>query len=83
MSTAEVIVPESQKLLFKGHFAVETRGLWDVKGDFMGGPFLNYAIHDEKRNRIINLDGYTYYPNKDKRDLMLQLETVFYTLHLE
>jgi hypothetical protein len=46
----------------------------------MGGPFLNYAILDEENNRIISLDGYVYYPNNDKRDLLLQLEAMFYTL---
>lgn len=80
MQTAESFPPESQRIVFNGDFAVETRGLWDVKGDFMGGPFLNYAILDEENNRIISLDSYVYYPNNEKRDLMLQMEAVMYTL---
>lgn len=80
MTTANSFPPESERILFKDKFAVETRGLWDVQGDFMGGPFLNYAILDEENNRIISLDGYVYYPNNDKRDLLLQLEAMFYTL---
>lgn len=80
MTTANSFPPESKRILFKNKFAVETRGLWDVQGDFMGGPFLNYAILDEENNRIISLDGYVYYPNNDKRDLLLQLEAMFYTL---
>jgi hypothetical protein len=80
MTTANSFPPESFRIYFKDRFAVETRGLWDVVGDFMGGPFLNYAILDEENNRIISLDGYVYYPNNDKRDLLLQLEAMFYTL---
>lgn len=83
MQTATAFAPESERINFKGHFAVETRGLWDVKGDFMGGPFLNYAILDEEKNRIVSIDGYTYFPNNDKRDLMLQLEAAMYTLELD
>jgi len=48
----------------------------------MGGPFLNYAILDEEKNRILSLDAYVYYPNKEKRDLLLQMEAMIYTLEL-
>ncbi|HRY97429.1 MAG TPA: DUF4837 family protein [Bacteroidales bacterium] len=82
MRTAGSIAPESRRMQFKGRFAVETRGLWDVAGDFMGGPFVNYAILDEKNNRIISMDAYVYFPNNDKRDLMLQLEAMMHTLEL-
>lgn len=82
MKTANSFPPESKRLDFKGHFAVETVGLWDLEGDFMGGPFLNYAILDEENNRIVSIDGYTYFPNNDKRDLMMQLDAIMHTLEL-
>jgi hypothetical protein len=83
MRTAGSIPPVSKNFDFKGRFAVETRGLWDVAGDFMGGPFINYAILDEKNNRIISLDAYVYYPNSDKRDLLLQMEAMMQTLDFQ
>lgn len=83
MRTAGSIMPTSRRFEFKDRFAVETRGLWDVAGDFMGGPFINYAILDEKNNRILSMDAYVYYPNNDKRDLLLQMEAMMQSLVLQ
>ncbi|MFA8435716.1 MAG: DUF4837 family protein [Marinifilaceae bacterium] len=64
---------------FKENYAVETRGLWKVEKDFMGGPFLNICFLDKEANRVICLDGYVYNPNKDKRDLLRELEAIMFT----
>lgn len=63
--------------------ATEVRGLWEVEGDFMGGPFVNYTVIDDKNNRMICLDGYVYAPNAKKRDLMMQLDAIIHTLIIE
>lgn len=82
MITSPVIGAISEPLYFKDRFAVKTYGLWDVQGDFMGGPFLNYAILDETKNRILNLDAFVYFPNNEKRDLMLQMDALIHTLEI-
>ncbi|WP_372640453.1 DUF4837 family protein [Ancylomarina sp.] len=64
---------------FKGNYAVEMRGLWKVQNDFMGGPFVNVSFLDSVNNRIICMDAYVYRPNKDKRELLRELEAVMYT----
>ena len=74
----EVMPPVSRKILFKGMYALETRGLWRTKGDFMGGPFINYTVVDAPRKRIIVFDGYVYYPNKSKRNYIRQLESIIW-----
>lgn len=73
------IPPVSRQTQLNGRFAVEIRGLWEVEGDFMGGPFINYTFVDETSNRIITLDGYVYAPNERKRDLIRQLEAIIHT----
>lgn len=73
------IPPLSQRIDFKGHFAVETRGLWELKRDFMGGPFVNISLVDETGSRIIGLDAYVYAPKDKKRDLVKQVEAILYT----
>ena len=75
----EILPPVSREINFNGLYAVETRGLWKLQGDFMGGPFINYIFVDEKNNRIIMLDGYLYSPKKPKRDLLKQIEAIIYT----
>jgi hypothetical protein len=73
----------SKRIDFNGLFAVETRGLWKLENDFMGGPFVNYTLVDTKRNKVITLDGYVYAPNAPKRDLMIQMEAIIYSLKFE
>jgi len=74
----EVIKPVSSKVNFRGSYAVETRGLWETHGDFMGGPFINYTVIDTLNNRILGFDGYVYYPNKGKRNYIRQLESLIW-----
>ncbi len=62
--------------------AYETRGKWEVKNDFMAGPFLNYTIIDKANNRLLVLEGFTYAPNADKRDYMFELEAIIKTLKI-
>lgn len=73
--------PFVERIQFNGNFAVKMRGLWEVFGDFMGGPFINITVVDERKNRIITVDGYVYNPGFDKRDLLRQMEALLYTLN--
>lgn len=60
-----------------GHFAWEMKGTWDIRdGRLMVGPFLNYAIKDEKNNRYIVLEGFIFSPSLDQRDNMFELEAI-------
>lgn len=54
----------------------ETKGTWELKNDFMAGPFINYAIKDEKRNRYLVIEGFGYNPSTAKRDMMHELEAI-------
>ncbi len=72
----------TKEVTFNGSYAVETRGLWDVANDFMGGPFLSYTFVDEENNRLITLDSYVYAPGQEKRDKLLQMEAVMKTFEL-
>ena len=60
----------------KGRFTYETKGTWELKNDFMVGPFINYAIKDVRNNRYLVLEGFTYNPSKSKRDLVFELEAI-------
>lgn len=68
--------PQSEPVRLNGLYAVETRGLWRLEGDFMGGPFVNYVIADTARSRLIMVDAYLYSPRKPKRDLLLQVDAI-------
>ena len=65
---------------FISSYAVETRGLWMVENDFMGGPFISFSFLDPEMERVITLDGYVYNPSDLKRNFIRQMEAIFYTV---
>ncbi len=79
MSTETIYPVSCNHLTFYGNYAMEARGLWKVENDFMGGPFLNITFLDKHSNKLICLDAYVYYPNKNKREMLRELEAIMYS----
>ncbi len=76
MITEEAYTPFTFDAKIDGKKAYETRGKWEVKNDFMAGPFLNYSIIDKKNNRVIVFEGFTYAPSVNKRAFVFELEAI-------
>ena len=66
----------------KGDYAFEARGLWEMKNDAMGGPFVAHARVDRANGRVIVVEGFVYNPGKLKRDQIRKLNAALYTLKL-
>ena len=79
MKTSSLIRPTPKQINFNDNFAVEMRGLWELEGDFMGGPFINYTFLDPHHNRIVTIDGYVYFPGEDKKNLLRQVEAILFS----
>lgn len=82
MTTAMVYPPIFFDLKRGDMEIIETRGLWELEGGFMGGPFISHSVFDDKRNRIVTVEGYVYYPNQKKRIKIRQLEAIIYSLEI-
>jgi len=76
MTTEKAYSPYFLQTKINQKLAYEIKGTWQLKNDFMTGPFINYAIKDPKNNRYLILDGFTYNPSKSKRDLVFELEAM-------
>jgi len=76
MITEKAYTPFTFNATIDGKKAYETRGKWEVKDDFMAGPFLNYTVIDEKNNRLIIFEGFTYAPSVSKRAFLFELEAI-------
>ena len=76
MITEAAYTPFTVETNIKKNKAFETRGKWEVKNDFMAGPFINYAIVDEKNDRLLVVEGFTYAPSVDKRNFLMELEAI-------
>lgn len=83
MITEKAYTPFIYNTKVDGKKAYETRGKWEVKNDFMAGPFLNYAVVDKKNNRIIVVEGFTYAPAVNKRDFIFELEAIARSLRIQ
>ena len=66
-------------LNFNGHFAIRLRGIWRSNVFGMGGPFQGFALVDEGAQLFYYIEGFTYSPGKDQREIMRELETILYT----
>lgn len=76
MITEEAYSPYIFMTSFNDKRAFETRGNWEMKNDFMSGPFLNYAVRDDKNQCYLIIEGFIYSPSSPKRDLIIELESI-------
>jgi len=80
MITEESYSPYFLKTTIEGRRTYETKGTWELKGDFMSGSFINYAIMDKRKKKFIIIEGFCYAPSTEKRDLMHELESIIKSL---
>lgn len=83
MTTEDSYAPYISEKIIDNKQALETKGLWDLKADFMGGPFINYAIEDKMNKRWVIVEGFAFAPSVEKRDYMLELEAIIKTIKIK
>lgn len=74
------LYPESRNIELNGQWAKETRGLWKMNGDCMGGPFVSITTIDTTTNNIVTVEGFVYAPSKDKRRYLRQMDAMVYSI---
>ena len=83
MQTEPVFRPYVFGAEVNGFKAAEMRGMWDINGYPMAGPFITYVVNDTINNRNLVLEGFVFAPNKEKRDYLFELEAIIKTLKIE
>ena len=73
-----VLVPTK----IRKHKGLEARGLWEVKKQFMGGPFINFSVVDSINNRILFFDGFVYSPGTEKASYIFEIEAIIKSLKI-
>ena len=79
MITSTYIEPTVEFIRFRGRQFAQTRGFWEVEGDFMGGPFISHSFYSQDASEIIVLDAWVYAPRYDKRQFLRQVEAIIYS----
>ena len=80
MADEPTVPPVVKRFEKNGVYSVQMNGLWQMEHGFAGGPYVNHTIIDLKRNQIVTALGFVFYPSRDKRHMMRQLEAILYTM---
>lgn len=83
MTNENDLPPVFNVLTHNGNYAAETRNLWRVENDYMGGPYISLAVLDMLKQRVVVVEGYVYAPTKKKRNLLRQVEGMIYTMRFD
>ena len=79
MTTSTAQEPTTRSLRYHGRDFMETRGFWEVHGDFMGGPFVSHSFYSPDGKDIIVLEAFVFAPRYDKRQYLRQVESLLYS----
>jgi len=83
MTVEDAYAPSLYKTIIDNKKAYEVRGVWEVKGQYMAGPFITYAIMDEVNQRYLIADGYVYAPSLKKREYIFELESIIKSIKIK
>ena len=83
MTTSNAQEPTTRSLRYHGRDFMETRGFWEVHGDFMGGPFVSHSFYSKDGKDIIVLEAFVFAPRYDKRQYLRQVEALLYSFEWE
>lgn len=70
----------NRERIWEGKSYVEVRGMWDVKDEPLGGPFISLVSLDSLNRKVMVAEGFVYSPATEKRDLLLQVEASLLTV---
>ena len=80
MVTEKTFSPVQKKVKINGLTAIESRGLWEMENDYMGGPYLNYIIPLPGKHKTVIAEGFIYLPSDEKKNMLTELEAILKTI---
>jgi len=80
MADEPLFPPVVKKFEKNGVYTVQMNGLWQMENGFAGGPYVNQTIVDVKRNQLVTAHGFVFYPMREKRQMVRQLEAIIHTM---
>jgi hypothetical protein len=80
MITDSILPPEFQVKKQHGITVYETRGLWRLENDFMGGPFVTYYFENPSMKKAFVIDAFIHAPGTKKKPQLRRLEALLTTV---
>ena len=82
MATEMAYAPHIYETIIDNKPTIEVKGLWDVKNQFMSGPFIMYFIEDKVNNRYVVAEGFAFAPSVSKRNYVFELESIIKSIRI-
>lgn len=86
MVTSRTFPPDQKRLTVQGRVWNQLRGFWEVEGDFMGGPYIDYTTYLADKGQMLGIYGYVFNPSPNskvgKRNMIRQIEGIFMTVDI-
>lgn len=79
MTHSMYFVPTVEFIRHNDKNIAEIRGLWDVKNDYMGGPFMGHEFVSPDGKYMIGVTGFVYAPKYDKIQYLRDVEAIVYS----
>lgn len=79
MTTEKRFTPSYEAISKNGEYCGVVRGLWEMEGDMMGGPFVSHAHLDRKNQRVVVAETFVYAPGTKKAKLLRRAEASLHT----
>ena len=83
MAVEDAYAPAMFETIIDNKPAYEVRGIWEMKGFTMAGPFITYAIEDKVNKRFLIADGYVYAPSLRKAEYVFELESMIKSIKIK
>lgn len=71
---------ETLYINLNGNEAYQTKGLWRLENDFMGGPFVSHYVLYPDKKRAVLVDAFIYAPGTKKKPQLRRLEALAATI---
>ena len=76
----QYVQPKYTEVNFKDNFCKSSSGLWEMKGNFFGGPFYQLTLLHPNKKEIIYLYGYAFAPQFNKREFLREVKAVMHSI---
>ncbi|GAB4153808.1 MAG: DUF4837 family protein [Winogradskyella sp.] len=83
MAVEDAYAPSLFETIIDNKPAYEVRGIWEMRGFTMAGPFITYAIEDKVNKRYLIADGYVYAPSLNKSEYVFELESIIKSIKIK
>lgn len=79
----EMMYDPDYSLKSENPYIIETKGLWTMVNDFLGGSYIANVILDTENQKLIYAEGFLYCPSERKRTHIHELDAILSSIEFK